>query len=128
MATSQKKDDSKSNESTAPEKVETDSSGASTQSSQTDVRSAGGGKETVQAHDHEVDLRGARDEAGLNQLAGHQAHIYEWANSEAGKQFISNADKTFKEREQAVEEAQVKALDKDGLTEAEKKYQETVEN
>lgn len=73
----------------------------------------------------EGEVHGLRQEAGLNQLPGHEANVFSWEQSEQGKKFVKDAAKKVKEDEEAAK-ATAKSLDKDGLSEAEKKYRETV--
>lgn len=74
----------------------------------------------------EGEVKALRADAGLNELAGHQANITVWANSDAGKQFLADEKDRVKESEESAKKAHAPLdTDKD-LSEAEKKYVETV--
>ena len=73
----------------------------------------------------EGEVKALRDDAGLNQHAGHEADLHAWSLTEAGKKFAKDAG----DREKAEKEAakkQSEHLNKDGLTKAEAKYREAV--
>lgn len=75
----------------------------------------------------EGEVKALRDDAGVNQSAGHESDIHAWAVSEAGKKF---AKETAKENEKAVKEEEKRykdSLSKDGLDEAAVKYREAVD-
>ena len=75
----------------------------------------------------EGDLHALRDDAGFNALPGHSASLPAWESSAQGKEFL----KGEKERTKAAEEAAKAAhesLTDEGLSEAEKKYVETVKH
>ena len=73
----------------------------------------------------EGDVKALRDDAGLNRLPGHSATVGAWAASEQGKEFA----KGEKDRNKAAEDgakAAHESLNKDGLSEADRKYTEAV--
>jgi hypothetical protein len=74
----------------------------------------------------ESEVKASRYDAGLDQLAGHQAHIDAWANSDEGKQFIADAKDAEKKVAEAEKTRQEAVDSKTGLSDAEKKYQEMV--
>lgn len=73
----------------------------------------------------EGDVKALRDDAGLDQMAGHEGDIHAWAISPAGKAWAEGE----KDREKAAKD-EAKAYDeqfeKDDLREAEAKYKEAV--
>jgi hypothetical protein len=75
----------------------------------------------------EGDVKALRDEAGLNQSAGHEMDIHAWATTEAGKQFA----KSEKDRQKAAEDEEKSYKDAlsgdDNLNAAEKAYREAVD-
>lgn len=73
----------------------------------------------------EGEIKALRDEAGVNQSAGHMADIHAWSQSEAGKAF-KDSEKDRIKREKEVAKARSEATNKDGLTDAESKYIEAV--
>lgn len=73
----------------------------------------------------EGDVKALRDDAGLNQLPGHEANVHAWENSPAGKAWL----KGEKDREKAAKnEAKQyeEQVNDDGLSEADAKYREVV--
>jgi hypothetical protein len=73
----------------------------------------------------EGDIKALRDDAGLNQTAGHTGDILQWEQSPAGEEF----KKGEKDRQKAAKEEEKRyseQFNKDGLTEAEAKYVEVV--
>lgn len=73
----------------------------------------------------EGEMHALRDDAGLNQLAGHDMDIHAWSESPQGKEWAEGEDdrvKKYEEEEKAYEEQ----FEKDGLREAEAKYAEVV--
>lgn len=73
----------------------------------------------------EGEVKALRSDAGLDQLAGHEANVHAWEASAAGKEFL----KGEKDRQKAIaEEAKARqaATNKDGLTESEAKYVEAI--
>lgn len=76
--------------------------------------------------DGEGELRALRQDAGLNQLPGHGAHILSWEASEQGKEFLKGEKDRNKEAEEGAKKAH-DGLDKDNdLSEPEKKYREAL--
>lgn len=74
----------------------------------------------------EGEVKALRDDAGLNQSAGHESDIHAWAASPAGKAFKDGEDdrkKAAKDEEKAYKDS----LNKDGLDEAAVKYREAVD-
>jgi hypothetical protein len=73
----------------------------------------------------EGDIKALRDDAGLNQSAGHDMDIHSWEATPAGQEFV----KGERDRVKATE-AEAKAFDaqtnKDGLNEFEAKYADAV--
>lgn len=74
----------------------------------------------------EGDVKALRDEAGLNQSAGHEMDLHAWASTEAGKQFAKEASEREK-KEKEFEKSYSESFNKDGLNKAEVKYREAVE-
>lgn len=73
----------------------------------------------------EGDVKALRDDAGLNQSAGHSSDIHAWAITPAGKEFAKGEkDRQAKAKEE--EKSYSEALNKDGVNEAEAKYIEAV--
>lgn len=73
----------------------------------------------------EGELHALRDDAGVNLSAGHGANLATWETSEAGKEWIKGAKDRDKEAKEGAERAHAD-VDKDGKTEADKKYEEVV--
>ena len=74
----------------------------------------------------EGEVKQLRFEAGMNQLPGHQANLSAWEASEDGKAFIKTAKDRDKEAEAGAKAAHAD-LDKDGVSEAEKRYFEATD-
>lgn len=74
----------------------------------------------------EGDVHALRDDAGLNQLPGHESDIHAWSQSPAGKAY-AEGEKDREKQYKAEEKAYKEQFSKDGLTEAEAKYKEAVE-
>jgi hypothetical protein len=74
----------------------------------------------------EGEVKALRDEAGLNQSAGHNMDIHAYAVSAQGKEY-AEGEKDRQEAYKAEEKAAKDALDKDGLNEFEAKYMEAVD-
>lgn len=73
----------------------------------------------------EGEVKALRDEAGLNQLAGHDMDIHAWQVSPAGKTWAEgekDREKKYKDEEKSYKEQ----FEKDGLRPAEQKYAEAV--
>jgi hypothetical protein len=73
----------------------------------------------------EGEVKALRYEAGLDQLAGHEANVHAWEASAQGQEFL----KTEKDREKAQKDedkATDEQTDKDGLDEGAAKYQEAL--
>ena len=73
----------------------------------------------------EGDIKALRDDAGLVRLPGNEGNVKVWEASEAGKAFLKGEAERVKQAEAAAKAAHAD-LDKDGLSEADKKYEETV--
>lgn len=73
----------------------------------------------------EGDVKALRDDAGLNQSAGHESDIHAWAITEAGKEFAKGEKDRVKEAE-AEAKSYSDYLNKDGLNKAEAAYAEAV--
>lgn len=73
--------------------------------------------------DGEGAVRALRDDAGRNQLAGSEPQVGIWEASEDGKQFLADEKDRVKKDTEAAKAA-AESLDKDGLSEADKKYTE----
>lgn len=74
----------------------------------------------------EGEIKALRDDAGVNQSAGHESDIHAWAQSTAGKAF-KDSEKERKDAAKAEEKAYGEALNKAGLDEAAAKYREAVD-
>lgn len=74
----------------------------------------------------EGDIKGLRADSGLLVQSGHAANIHAWAASDAGKEFAKGEKDRNKQAEAAAKAAHAH-LDKDGKSEAVKKYVETVQ-
>lgn len=75
----------------------------------------------------EGEVHALRDDAGLNQLAGHDADVHAWSLTEAGKKF-SKEEADRKKAAKTEEKAYSEQTDKNGRTEAEAKYAEAVKS
>lgn len=74
----------------------------------------------------EGEFKALRDEAGLNQSAGHMANIGSWEASAQGQEWLEGEDDRVKANEEEAEKYDEQTND-DGLTEAEAAYFEAVE-
>lgn len=110
MTTSQRKDTNTSNDNAPVTDVAVDSP---------DVQAA------AAAGISEGEVKALRDDAGVNFSAGHQANIQTWEASEQGQEFLKAQKERNKEAEEGVKKAHAD-LDKEGLSEADKKFAETV--
>lgn len=73
----------------------------------------------------EGEVKALRDDAGLDQSAGHEANVHAWESSASGQQFLKDEgkrQKAIKEEAKTVDEQ----TDKDGLDPAAAKYIEVV--
>lgn len=77
--------------------------------------------------DGEGAVRALRDDAGRNQLAGHEPQVGTWEASEDGKKFLADEKDRVKKDEEAAKAA-ADSLNKDGLNEADQKYAEVTES
>jgi colicin import membrane protein len=73
----------------------------------------------------EGEVKALRADAGLDQLAGHEANVHAWEQSEAGQRFLEGEDDRLKQYEEE-EKAYAEQTDDDGLNEAEARYFEAV--
>jgi hypothetical protein len=73
----------------------------------------------------EGEVKALRDDAGLNTLPGHEANVLAWEVSEDGKKFVKESKEAAKQAEADAKKTR-ESLDKDGLSEPEKKYREAL--
>ena len=73
----------------------------------------------------EGEVKALRDDAGLNQLPGSEANVLAWEQTEDGQKFIKDSKKAAKDAEESAKKTR-ESVDKDGLTEADKKYREAL--